>query len=123
MANIFKKIFKSIVLDKETVTEGTPLEQIGFACVQGVQPKEPLIFFGLSTCGFCKKAFQFLTESNLEFRYVYLDQSSEGARKTIRKYIWDTYGVNISYPFLCIGSEKHLSGFIRKEWEKELLSE
>jgi glutaredoxin-like protein NrdH len=108
------------ILKKEAPVDSEPLTDIPFVQMQGRNPRLPLTLFGLSTCGFCKKGIQYLIDANIAFRYVYVDKASEEVRKTVREYAKNTFSANLSYPFLCIGTERYLSGFVRPAWEKEL---
>lgn len=108
------------ILKKEVPVDSDPLADIPFVQMQGRTTRLPLTLFGLSTCGFCKKGIQYLIDADIAFRYVYVDKAPEAVRKTAREYAKNTFSANLTYPFLCIGTERYLSGFVRPAWEKEL---
>lgn len=108
------------ILKKEVPVDTDPLADIPFVQMQGRASRLPLTLFGLSTCGFCKKGIQYLIDADIAFRYVYVDKAPESVRKVAREYAKDTFSANLVYPFLCIGTERYLSGFVRPAWEKEL---
>ena len=99
---------------------GISLDDIPFMIVEGNTTKKPLTVFALSTCGFCRRAISFLNDNNYTYRYVYMDKLEKPQQDSIRTYVKQTYRTMLSYPFLCIGEEDYLTGFIRASWEKEL---
>ena len=108
------------ILKKEVSVNSDPLADIPFVQMQGRPSRLPLTLFGLSTCGFCKKGIQYLIDSDIAFRYVYVDKAPEAVRKAARGYAKNIFSANLTFPFLCIGTERYLSGFVRPAWEKEL---
>jgi len=108
------------ILKKEVPVDADPLADIPFVQMQGRATQLPLTLFGLSTCGFCKKGIQYLIDADIAFRYVYVDKAPEDVRKAAREYAKNIFSANLTYPFLCIGTERYLSGFVRPAWEKEL---
>jgi len=100
--------------------QGSLLESIPFTTVEGRQAKQPLTVFALSTCGFCRRAITFLNDSTIAYRYVYVDKLDKPAQDAVRAYVKKTFHTMLSYPFLCIGEDDYLTGFIRASWEKEL---
>jgi len=93
------------------------LSQLSFIQVEGESKGINLIMISLTTCGFCKKAMQFLTEKGVPFAYIYLDKEKPPAKKLLRSYVSETFDTSITYPFLMINNKKWISGFLRVEWE------
>ncbi len=108
---------------KPTLSTHSPLQEIPFVKVEGAPSEEPLTLFALSTCGFCRRAISFLQAHHLAYRYVYMDNLPRTQQNLIRSYIKENYRVALSFPFLCIGEDDFLSGFIKVAWEKELINE
>lgn len=106
-------------LKKEREMEPS-LERIPFSSVEGREPNKPLTVFALSTCGFCRRALAYLEETGIAYRYVHVDKLDRSSQDIIRAYVKHTYRTMISYPFLCIGDDDYLTGFIRPSWEKEV---
>ncbi len=100
-----------------------PLNEIEFIHIEGDPPKEPLTLFALSTCGFCRRAMNYLKEENLAFRYVYVDLLARTFQVQIRNFVRKTYKTELSFPFLCLGVKDYQAGFLRSVWNKELLDE
>ena len=103
--------------------QGSPLESIPFTTVEGRQPKQPLTVFALSTCGFCRRAITLLNDSAVAYRYVYVDKLDKVSQDAVRAYVKHTFHTMLSYPFLCIGENDYLTGFIRASWEQEVGNE
>lgn len=99
------------------------LSTLPFIEVEGEKGQQELTLLALSTCGFCKKAIEFLSSHNLAFRYLFVDKMSRSEKDEIRNFVRTHYNSRLSYPFLLIGSNNYLVGFIRVAWEKELLDE
>jgi glutaredoxin-like protein NrdH len=93
------------------------LAKLPFIHVEGENKGKNLIMISLTTCGFCKKAMQFLTDKGVPFAYLYLDKENPAAKKLLRAYISETFDTSITYPFLMIDNKKWISGFLRIEWE------
>jgi glutaredoxin len=96
------------------------LQTIPFVQVNGKPMREPITLFALSTCGFCRRALAFLHDQEYSFTYVHMDRLPRNQQDIIRAYVKAKYKVAVSFPFLCIGENDFLTGFIRSSWEKEL---
>lgn len=103
--------------DKSSTIIPEALAEIPFIQVEGENRSKNLIMISLTTCGFCKKAMQFLTEKGVSFAYIYLDKENPAAKKLLRTYVSETFDTSITYPFLMIDNKKWISGFLRVEWE------
>lgn len=108
---------------KNTTRPEDPLKGIPFSTREGMHGERPLTLFALSTCGFCRRAIAFLDERGLAYRFVYVDKLGKSMQDDIRAYVKCTFRTLVSYPFLCIGEEDYLTGFIKASWEKELCDE
>lgn len=109
---------------EEMDTPGKKLDylvtELGFERVEGRDPGKVLTLFGLTTCGFCNKAIDFLKGEKVSFRYAYVDKFDPIYRRIIRHYVQDTFNTSLTYPFLVIDDRKWISGFLRIEWEDML---
>jgi glutaredoxin len=118
MMQLGKTIAQKLGLAKQAPADGSdPLAGIEFTVVEGTPTRIPLTVFALSTCGFCRRALQFMNDRGVAYRFVHVDKHPESVRKTVRAYVGKTFDAQLSFPFLCIGTERHLNGFIRPEWE------
>lgn len=105
---------------KRKTTRNDHLEHIPFTIVEGTSTARVLTVFALSTCGFCRRALTFLSEQGVAYRYVHVDKIERPLQDEIRAHVKETFRTQLSYPFLCIGDDDYLTGFIRASWEKEL---
>ncbi|MBN1979718.1 MAG: glutaredoxin family protein [Anaerolineae bacterium] len=87
--------------------------------VPGPHDKHRVLFYGLSTCIWCRKTRQFLEEQGVKFDFVYVDlihgQEREDAKEQIRK--WNPA---VSFPTIVIDSDQSVTGF-KPEKIKEAL--
>ena len=65
--------------------------------------------YAISTCGWCKRAKQFLKDNSVEFEYVDIDQCSSESKQIIRKDI-QSRGGRLAYPTLIIDNKTLLTG-------------
>jgi glutaredoxin len=94
------------------------LRDIPFVHVRGTDSGRGPIIFGLTTCGFCKKAIEYLESNQIAFSYVYVNKLSVQQRKLIKEYVSDTFDVLLTFPFLIFDESKWISGFLRVEWKR-----
>jgi glutaredoxin-like protein NrdH len=109
-------------VSQKTAEVGLPeeLSKIKFSKNEGSSSQKQFVLFGLTTCGFCRKAVTFLTEHNVSFYYIYVDKIPLEQKKIIREYVSNTFNTAIAYPFLVVNNKKWISGFLRVEWEEML---
>ena len=66
--------------------------------------------YGLSTCVWCKKTRQLLTDLGVDFDYIYVDLLSgneeENAIKEVKR-----YNPSVSFPTVIINDERAILGF------------
>lgn len=72
--------------------------------------KGKVVMYGLSTCVWCKKTRQLLTDLWLDFDYVYVDlldgNEEESAIKEVKR-----FNPSVSFPTVIINDEKAILGF------------
>jgi glutaredoxin-like protein NrdH len=87
--------------------------------VTGSQKKHQVTFYGLSTCIWCKKTREFLTQQGVTFDYTYVDllqgQEREEAKKQVQR--WNPA---ISFPTVVIDNAQSIVGY-KPEKLKEVL--
>ncbi len=91
-----------------------------FTRVEGEKNDKELVFLGLSTCGFCRKAKTFLNEGNYAYHFVDVDKLDRDERMKIKDEIKKRFTPDILYPFLIVNDDHYISGFKQADWEKEL---
>ncbi len=117
-----KKIRTAGAIRQEAAEVGFPeeLSRIKFTKNEGSHSHTHFILFGLTTCGFCRRAINFLTENDVSFYYIYVDKIPLEQKKIIREYVSNAFNTAIAYPFLVVNNKQWISGFLRIEWEEML---
>ena len=78
-------------------------EYLDFIPMAGKIRGRNLRLLTLSTCGYCRKARQFLEKNELEYLFVEVDSLDKSIRNRIRKDFYKAYRKIITYPTLLIG--------------------
>lgn len=88
--------------------------------VEGENTDHDLLLFALSTCGWCRKARNFLDGNNLAYRYVYVDLLEGEPQKEVFE---EMKGRNPrkTFPTLVIDDDEVLAGFNEERYEEALL--
>ena len=93
---------------------------IAFKRHEGGNKKREVYFFGLSTCGFCKSALNFLNDNSIEYKYIFMDELELEIKISIKESFKKEYGKRLLYPTAIIERNVVLSGFIKPAWENAL---
>ena len=87
--------------------------------VSGPRNEHHIVFYGLSTCIWCKKTRQFLEDQGVEFEYVYVDklrgQEREEAVEQIRH--WNSA---VSFPTVVVDNKQCVVGYKPEVIQKTL---
>jgi glutaredoxin len=87
--------------------------------VPGDHNEHQVVFYGLSTCVWCKRTRRFLEDSRIAFDFVYVDllngQEREDIKEKVRK--WNPA---VSFPTVVVDDSRSVIGF-RQEELKEVL--
>ena len=87
--------------------------------IHGPHDELPTVFYGLSTCVWCKRTRQFLEDQGVKFNYVYVDklkgQEREEAIEQVR--VWNRA---VSFPTVVVGNKQCVVGY-KPEKLKEVL--
>jgi glutaredoxin-like protein NrdH len=85
------------------------MSQVKSGHITGIN-KGKVKMYGLSTCVWCKKTRQLLTDIGLDFDYVYVDlldgNEEESAIKEVKR-----FNPSVSFPTVIINDEKAILGF------------
>lgn len=92
-----------------------------FVYMDGENVPGDITVYALSTCGFCKRALEFLRENSIKFRYIYIDKLPVDVKTSVKTELRDKSGKNVAFPFVVIDGNKYLVGFVVDEWKRELL--
>ncbi len=94
-----------------------------FACLQqveGTRNDHDLVLFALSTCGWCRKAREFLEGSNVGYRYVYVDLLDGDEQKEVLEEAFK-WNPNRSFPTLVIDENDVIVGFNEDAYREKIL--
>ncbi len=91
-----------------------------FTRVEGSKSDKDLVFLGLSTCGFCKRAKQFLNDGGWSYSYVDIDKMEREERLSLKDDVKTRFSKDLLYPFLIIDDTEFLKGFKKDQWEEKL---
>jgi glutaredoxin-like protein NrdH len=93
---------------------------INYTKVEGEKKDHAVTFYGLSTCGWCKKARNFLDENAIEYEYVYVDLL-EGDE--LKECMEEVVKVNPrkSFPTLIVDDDQVIVGFSEDKFKESLL--
>jgi glutaredoxin len=93
------------------------IEKLEFTEQPGSKGSHDLTLYALSTCGFCKKAINFLSEQDIAFRYIYLDKINPMVKRTVKSELKQQYESLPVFPILVIDNERAVSGFSEEKWK------
>ena len=96
------------------------IESLQFTSVAGTKTNPDITVFALSTCGFCKRSLSFLESNGFAYRYIHMDRISLDAKTEVKRELKEKYKVDIAFPFVTIGDNGYLVGFIEVDWRKTL---
>jgi glutaredoxin len=82
--------------------------------VEGINDKNKVFLYTLSTCGWCKKTKELLKENKVAYEYLDLDKGSKEDQKTAVKEI-KAKKLPIVFPIIMINDDIVLQGFKRDE--------
>jgi len=87
--------------------------------IPGTHNKHHTVFYGLSTCIWCRRTRQFLEDQDVEFDFTYVDllegQEREEAVEQVRR--WNSA---VSFPTVVMDDSKCVIGYKQKEIEEAL---
>lgn len=87
--------------------------------VPGVHNRHHVLFYGLSTCIWCRRTRQFLESNNVAFDFVYVDllqgAEREAAVEQVRR--WNP---SVSFPTLVIDGKRCIIGYRPEEIQEAL---
>ena len=74
------------------------------------QKRGDIVFYALSTCGWCRKTKRFLDELGVEYQYRYVDMAFGEERDELLKEMqrWNPRG---SFPTVVFNNEKAIIGY------------
>ncbi len=77
-----------------------------------------VMLYALSTCGWCAKTKQLLTDLGVAFDYLYVDKVGPDEQKTVVEEV-EKYNPSLSFPTVVIG-DRTIVGFREDELRRAL---
>jgi glutaredoxin len=88
--------------------------------VEGEKKDHDLRLFALSTCGWCRKARNFLDENRLSYQFVYVDLLEGDAQKEVFEEV-KKRNPRKTFPTLIVDGEEVIAGFSEERYKEALL--
>lgn len=95
-------------------------ETVAFVHEDGVKVQHGLQLLAISTCGFCRKAKQFLKENGCAFDWVDVDLIDPEEKSKIASEFQKKFDARLMYPCLVVDGSDYLMSFIKVQWERML---
>jgi len=96
---------------------------VDFEClekVEGGKAGHDLVLFALSTCGWCRKARDFLEGNDVEYRYVYVDLLPQGEERDRVIALIKEWNPRVTFPTLVIDDKESVTGFDESSYKEKL---
>jgi glutaredoxin-like protein NrdH len=87
--------------------------------VQGANKKNKVFLYTLSTCGWCKKTKQYLSDNDIEYEYLDVDKCSKEEQKEAVKILKEKK-VPVAFPVIIIDDNVIISGYKPEKIAEEL---
>ena len=87
--------------------------------VPGPHDKHQVVFYGLSTCIWCRKTRQFLEDQGVTFDYMYVDLIHGQEREEVKERVRE-WNPSVSFPTIVIDDSECVVGY-KPEKLKEVL--
>ncbi|MDY6793829.1 MAG: glutaredoxin family protein [Actinomycetota bacterium] len=88
--------------------------------VEGDKNDRELLLFALSTCGWCRKARNFLNSNNFAYRYVYVDLLEGDSQKEVFEE-FKKHNPRKTFPTLIVDEDEIIVGFNEDRYKEALL--
>ncbi len=87
--------------------------------VPGTRNRHRILFYGLSTCIWCKRTRQFLESNDVAFDFVYVDLLQGAEREAVVEQV-RRWNPSVSFPTLVIDGERCIIGYRPEEIQEAL---
>lgn len=99
---------------------GSAIESLDFTHVEGSRKDHDVVLYALSTCAFCKKGIDFLSDAGVDFKYIYLDELEVELKREVKSELKSQFDNLVVFPVLIVDNERALTGFTKDQWESAL---
>ena len=87
--------------------------------VEGERSEHGVFVFALSTCGWCKRTKEFLSENDVAFEYVDVDKCTMDEKREVGRILKER-DVPLGFPVTIVDDEVVISGFKPDEFRGAL---
>ena len=88
--------------------------------VEGTNDVFDIFLFAISTCQWCRKGKQWLTDNDYKFSYIDIDKIDFDDKILLKKELRERFDSRVAFPFIVVNKTKHYVGFDDEAW-KDLL--
>lgn len=96
------------------------IESVSYTHIEGEKSTPKLRMYSLSTCGFCDKARQYLTDQGFAYDYLELDSLERETKRNLKLELKNTFGTIQLLPVLTIDGTDMIAGFNEEKWAEAL---
>ena len=76
--------------------------------------------YALSTCGFCRRALQFLRDSECKFKFIYVDKIPYETKQKVKEELKEKFEKRVVFPYCVVDDKDVLVGFVEEDWKQTL---
>ena len=87
--------------------------------VSGSRNRHQVLFYGLSTCIWCRRTRQFLEDNDVAFEVVYVDLLQGAEREAVVEQV-RRWNPSVSFPTLVIDNQRCIIGYRPEEIQEAL---
>jgi glutaredoxin-like protein NrdH len=92
------------------------IETVEYTIEKGNDIGKDVRIYGLTTCGFCRRAIAYMKDNELAFEYIYIDKIPLEDKKKLKEELKKLHKGPLLFPFLLIDKKDCVSGFVKDKW-------
>ena len=87
---------------------------------EGSKAGKDICVYALSTCGFCRRALQFLRDADIQFKFIYVDKIPYETKQKVKEELKEKFDRRVVFPYCTIDNKEVLVGFVEEDWKQTL---
>ncbi|MBY9001860.1 MAG: glutaredoxin [Candidatus Heimdallarchaeota archaeon] len=84
--------------------------------VNGEKAEKDIFVFALSTCQWCRKGKQWLSDNNYGYKFVDVDLLPIEEKRNLKKQLMEFFDATIRYPFIVVDGKDFYAGYNPENW-------
>ncbi len=84
--------------------------------VNGGKSDKNIILFSLSTCQWCRKGKQWLSDNAYSYKYIDVDLLPIADKRELKRALMGFFDATIRYPFIVIDGKDFYAGYNPENW-------